>query len=388
MATVFGAYELLDLINVGGMAEVFRARTRDERFQKIVAIKRILPHRSRDPSFVKMFAEEARLVANLNHGNIVQVFDYGTIDDTHYLAMEFVEGYTLAAIDTYLKERKRPFPVSVATYIALNVAQGLGYAHDRCDARGRPLDIVHRDVSPQNILISLEGEVKLADFGIAKAKSRTTETTQGMIKGKWGYLTPEQIEGEPVDRRTDPVHLGCGVARAALRPAPFSRHEPSRHRSTTFSGRRFLDHLARSRGISEELERHGAAGARTRHRLALPARRGDERGPLKLLSQGGSDPDRARFTALADARAHRGEGGQSTDDVFDGGASPPDGARRGLTASDSESDFDEPPTTERPPLVFEPQLTALEPEVFEPPTTERPPHRSPVERTERRARGR
>ena len=191
------------------MAEVFKACTvRQEAFAKLVAIKRILPIHSDDARFVEMFIEEARLVANLNHGNIVQVFDFGVIDGSYYLAMELVEGWDLHKLEHKLWSQGQSLPIAIALHICMSVCNGLAYAHQRCDAEGNPLGIVHRDVSPQNVLLSFDGDVKLSDFGIAKAAARVSETTHGTIKGKFGYLSPEQITSRPADHRADLFSLG------------------------------------------------------------------------------------------------------------------------------------------------------------------------------------
>ncbi|MCC6749356.1 MAG: serine/threonine protein kinase [Deltaproteobacteria bacterium] len=206
----FGPYELLERISVGGMAEVFRARmARGERFSKILGIKRILPSLSRDQKFVSMFIEEARLMAHLTHGNIAQVFDFGMIEGAYYLAMEFVDGLDLRAIQERFLRRGERVPVAVAAHIVLGVCEALAYAHGRKDGNGRSLGIVHRDVSPQNVIVSFAGEVKLVDFGIAKVRDRAKETTHGKVRGKCGYMAPEQILGRPVDHRADLFGLGA-----------------------------------------------------------------------------------------------------------------------------------------------------------------------------------
>jgi serine/threonine protein kinase len=207
----FGQYELLERIASGGMAELFRARRSGvEGFQKIVAIKKILPHIAGNDEFITMFADEAKLAAQLNHPNIVHIFDLGKIESGGYfIAMEFVEGRDLRAILKSAREIGQPLPVPLSIYIACKIAAALDYAHRRRESDGRELKIVHRDVSPQNILISYEGDIKLCDFGIAKAASKASQTESGALKGKVRYMSPEQAWGKPIDRRSDLFSLGA-----------------------------------------------------------------------------------------------------------------------------------------------------------------------------------
>jgi serine/threonine protein kinase len=206
----YGRYLLLEKIATGGMAEVFRAKRKGvEGFEKIVALKRILPHLSSNKDFVDMFIAEAKMVASLSHPNIVQIFDLGIIDETYYIAMELVEGKDLRTILTRARNRNTLFGVDLAALIAARVSAALEYAHRHRDTEGRELRIVHRDVSPQNILISLEGEVKLVDFGIAKAATKASHTDTGSLRGKLLYMSPEQAWGKPLDKRSDLFALGA-----------------------------------------------------------------------------------------------------------------------------------------------------------------------------------
>src|SRR5262249_6465807 len=191
-------------------AELYRARRSGvEGFQKIVAIKKILPHLADNEEFITMFADEAKLAAQLNHPNIVHIFDLGKIEGGGYfIAMEYVEGRELRAILQSAREVGTPLPIPLAVFIASKVAAALDYAHRRRDAEGHELTIVHRDVSPQNILISYEGDIKLCDFGIAKAASKASQTQSGALKGKVQYMSPEQAWGNPIDRRSDLFSLG------------------------------------------------------------------------------------------------------------------------------------------------------------------------------------
>jgi serine/threonine protein kinase/CheY-like chemotaxis protein len=206
----FGRYQLLEKIGSGGMAEVFKARMQgEEGFEKIVAIKRIVPHMAANDAFITMFIDEAKLAAQLNHNNITHIFDLGKVDAWHYIAMEFVEGKDLRTLLKLGKERSYPLPPELALFVAAKIANALDYAHRRPAADGTELNLVHRDVSPQNILISYEGDIKLCDFGIAKAASKVSTTISGALKGKLQYMSPEQAWGKRVDRRSDVFSLGA-----------------------------------------------------------------------------------------------------------------------------------------------------------------------------------
>ncbi len=205
----FGRYQLLEKIAAGGMAEVFKARmSGEEGFEKIVAIKRILPHMADSVDFITMFIDEAKLAAQLTHSNIIHIYDLGKVDAYHYIAMEYVEGRDLRSILKMGPERGWPLPLELALFVASKVANALDYAHRRLGPDGRELDLVHRDVSPQNILISFEGDIKLCDFGIAKAATKMSQTQTGALKGKLQYMSPEQAWGRKVDRRSDIYSLG------------------------------------------------------------------------------------------------------------------------------------------------------------------------------------
>src|SRR5207245_1457367 len=202
--TRFGQYVLLEKIATGGMAEVWKARMRGvEGFQKIVAIKKILPHLSDNREFIGMFIDEAKLAAQLNHNNIIHIYDLGKIQSSYYIAMEFVDGHDLKTILKRAQERDQPLTIELALFIASKVAAALDYAHRKRDFENRDLGLVHRDVSPQNVLISQEGDIKLCDFGIAKAASKASHTQAGALKGKLQYMSPEQAWGKTIDRRSD-----------------------------------------------------------------------------------------------------------------------------------------------------------------------------------------
>ncbi len=205
----FGDYVLLEKIATGGMAELFKAkRSGPEGFEKILAIKQILPHLSDNEEFVTMFIDEAKVAAQLNHPNIVHIYDLGRIEDSFFIAMEFVQGKDLRAIIKDLERRDQTMPYDLAAFIGIKVCEALEYAHRKLDYNQKPLNIVHRDVSPQNILISYEGDVKLVDFGVAKAASKVHHTTHGALKGKILYMSPEQAWGKSIDQRSDQFSLG------------------------------------------------------------------------------------------------------------------------------------------------------------------------------------
>lgn len=206
----FGDYYLIDKIAVGGMAEIWRAKTIGvEGFERNVAIKCILPSYTQNPEFNSMFIDEARIASTLTHSNIVRITNFGVIDNKYYHEMEFVDGRSLRQIFQKCKEEHVSFPIDSACYIISEVCKGLHYAHTKHDSiNNDPLNIIHRDMSPQNIMISFEGEVKIIDWGIAKAKGKIEETRAGVLKGKFGYMSPEQAEGEELDIRTDIFSVG------------------------------------------------------------------------------------------------------------------------------------------------------------------------------------
>jgi serine/threonine protein kinase len=196
-----GRYTLLRSLGAGGMAELFLARADGiEGFAKLVALKRILPHKATNERFVRMLLNEARLVAGLDHPNIAQVHDIGLEHGEYFFAMEYVHGQDLAHVLHRAPRHK--------LHIVIGVCAGLHCAHIARDGSGRPLDIVHRDISPSNVLVSYQGAVKLVDFGVAKAATLVSETREGVIKGKYGYMSPEQCLGDLLDRRSDVFAVG------------------------------------------------------------------------------------------------------------------------------------------------------------------------------------
>jgi serine/threonine protein kinase len=208
----FGKYRLLDRIAVGGMAEIFLALQVDgEGLETPVVIKRIRPHLSKHSSFVKMFLNEARLAAQLNHPHIVQIHDLGKIGESYFIAMEYIFGRDMRKIIPKAEEMGIPFPMVYALKIASDVCAGLHYAHKKVDLYGNPLNIVHRDVTPENIFVAFDGTVKVLDFGIAKASTQVEQTRAGELKGKLSYMSPEQCHGKPVDCRSDIFSVGVAL---------------------------------------------------------------------------------------------------------------------------------------------------------------------------------
>lgn len=215
-----GKFQVLSKISQGGMADIYRCRLRGiGGFEKIVALKRIRADRVRDPDFVSMFLDEARLAGSLSHPHIVQVFEIGEVDGAPYIAMEYVEGPTLAQL---IRQQRRAgrFQLAPMVKIAADIAAGLHHAHSACGPSGEPLGLVHRDVSPQNIVISRPGVPKLLDFGVAKAKGRLTETKAGTLKGKLRYMAPEQLSGT-IDQRADVFALGVCLFEATTGQSPY-----------------------------------------------------------------------------------------------------------------------------------------------------------------------
>jgi serine/threonine protein kinase len=243
-----GPYELLRRIATGGMAEVYLARRAGPHgFQKTVAVKRILPQFARDPDFVAMFVDEARVCARLGHPNIVHVFDFGEEEGELYMAMEYVDGTTGARLVRAVAARGEEIPLDVCLYVTLSILRALEYAHVARDEEGKPLSLVHRDVSPGNVLIDRSGAVKLTDFGIARAAEIERRTDAGQLKGKLGYMSPEQVVGRELDARSDIFTLGIVLAEMlVLRPL--------------FSGGKELDILIRIRDA--DLSAIDRAGAR------------------------------------------------------------------------------------------------------------------------------
>jgi serine/threonine protein kinase len=206
---LFGKYCLLERISVGGMAEVFRAKPFNAPgFQGYLALKKILPHLAEDDEFIKMFVDEAKLTVQLSHPNIVRIFELGQFQSSYYILMEYISGKDVLSVQKSVRKRREIFGVRTACQVAADVGSGLHHAHFMTDQNGQPLNIIHRDISPQNILVDYFGNVKVIDFGIAKAAVQSTRTQVGVLKGKMGYMSPEQVSGQKLDHRSDIFAIG------------------------------------------------------------------------------------------------------------------------------------------------------------------------------------
>ena len=220
--TPIGKYEILRKIATGGMAEIYLARARGSHgFEKVVVLKRILPHVAEDPRFVQMFLDEARLAATLQHPNIADVYDVGDDDGTYFFTMEFVHGQDVRAVRMEERKREQAVPLAIALAFVHGTASALDYAHDKTGSDGKPLGLVHRDVSSSNVLVSYDGAIKLVDFGIARATSSQQKTRTGTLKGKIPYMSPEQAKGQPMDRRSDLWSLGVVLYELTVGRRPF-----------------------------------------------------------------------------------------------------------------------------------------------------------------------
>jgi serine/threonine protein kinase len=209
MAEAFGRYQLLKRLSAGGMGEVFLARQGGiQGFEKVLVIKTLLKNLTEDQSFIDMFLDEARLAARITHPNVVQLFDLGEVEGIYYIAMEYIHGEDMRKVWKQAYQANTSFPVHLSARIVADAAAGLGYAHRLTDADGKPIGLVHRDVSPQNVLVTFDGGVKVIDFGVAKAAGRITKTESGALKGKYSYMSPEQVTGEDLDERSDIFALG------------------------------------------------------------------------------------------------------------------------------------------------------------------------------------
>ncbi len=205
----FGKYLLLQRVSVGGMAEVFKALPANaDRIDQIVAIKRILPNIAEDSEFIGMFIDEARIAGQLHHENICRIYELGRVNNDHYIAMQFLWGRDLLKLMNRYKKVGRFVSPLLAAYIGSKALSALHYAHTKLDEDGQPLHIIHRDVSPQNIIVGYSGQVKLIDFGVARAASQSQKTQAGILKGKFGYMSPEMIRGLPIDHRSDVFAMG------------------------------------------------------------------------------------------------------------------------------------------------------------------------------------
>ena len=220
----FGKYVLLRKLASGGMGEIFLAKQRGPSgFEKLLVIKRILSHHLDKRDYLDMFFSEAKLVARLNHHNIIQIHEMGEIDGDHYIAMEYVRGKSLRDVIDRSAAEGRPMPVAHVVELGIRLCEGLGYAHQARDIRGRPMNIVHRDINPHNILIAYAGDLKLIDFGIAKSEMTSVHTATGTIKGKFVYMSPEQSAADPLDKRSDIFSVGIVLYEMLALENPFVR---------------------------------------------------------------------------------------------------------------------------------------------------------------------
>ena len=209
----FGRYTLVQRLATGGMAEVFRAKIVSAHgFEKLLVIKRILPNLAADKTFVSMFIDEAKLTAQLIHPKIVQVTDFGEVGGQYFIALEFVDGFDGLALLRSAAQKRVRLPVPICMFVAAEVLDALDYAHNAKDADGKPMHLVHRDISPSNVFIARRGDIKLGDFGIARAKERESKTQAGTLKGKYGYMSPEQVTGGDLDGRSDIFAVGIVLA--------------------------------------------------------------------------------------------------------------------------------------------------------------------------------
>jgi serine/threonine protein kinase len=209
MPETFGRYQLLRRLAVGGMGEVFLARqVAAGGFEKLLVVKRVLPHLAEEEDFIEMLFDEARIAAALNHPNISQIYELGEVDGVYYIAMEYIHGDSLRAVNQRANEREAGIPLALKCRIIADSAAGLDFAHRAKTATGKRLGLIHRDISPQNILLGFNGAVKLIDFGVAKAVGNISNTLTGHIKGKYAYMSPEQARGEELDHRSDIFGLG------------------------------------------------------------------------------------------------------------------------------------------------------------------------------------
>lgn len=220
--TIFGRYQLLEPIAKGGMAEVFKAKlTAAAGTEKVLCIKRILPTLSSNQDFISLFVKEAEIALSLTHGNITQVFDFGEVDGVYYLAMEYISGQDLNAALRRVREVGQLLDLPAVLYLAAEVCKGMQYAHTFTDGNGKTIAVVHRDVTPHNILISYTGQVKLADFGIALAATKVSGVQQEVVRGKACYLSPEQAAGSPSTARSDIFSLGAVLYEALTGQRPY-----------------------------------------------------------------------------------------------------------------------------------------------------------------------
>jgi serine/threonine protein kinase len=293
---MFGRYELLERINIGGMAETIKARDTGAPGRPIVAVKRVLPHLADDKQYLTMFGDEARTLARLTHDNIIRTLDVGSAEGIPYIALEFVHGQDARLLLHRARRDDARIPLPIACYIVAQVARGLHFAHELTDEQNVSLALVHRDVSLQNMLLSYDGDVKLIDFGIARVEDNVDQTDHGIVKGKFGYMSPEQVKGEPLDRRSDLFSLGICLwellTRERMFPGKSTPELLRRIRDAQIDAPRTLDPElpeALDRLVMRALQRDPADRFATadefrRALLAFMNESGNECGPAELAS--------------------------------------------------------------------------------------------------------
>jgi serine/threonine protein kinase len=272
-----GRYRLIEPLGVGGMAETFRATySGPAGFERTVVVKRILPANCGDPEFLQMFAAEARILGMLHHPNVVQVYDFGESDGTLFLVLEYVDGPSIGRLLRVMRKARRPIPVAIAAHIAREICRALDYVHSLRTSDGEPLNVIHRDVTPSNIMLTTTGAVKLLDFGIAKYETSGTYTQHRMIKGKTSYMAPEMVEERPFDARADLFSLGVVLHEiltlaplftgdndlATLRRVMDMRVEPPSRRRPDVPAQ--LDAITMTALQRDPAQRYGSAGAMVR----------------------------------------------------------------------------------------------------------------------------
>ncbi len=217
-----GKYTLVRHLATGGMAEIWLAEQAGPGgFAKELVIKQILPHLAKDDQFTRMFLDEARLAAQLSHPKIAQIYELGKFDEQYFIAMEFIDGVDLSDVIEMAAAKGRPIPFNIVTKIVMDVLEALDYAHDYTGRDGEPFNLVHRDVTPHNVIVSNDGIVKLVDFGVAKARANQSKTQTGAVKGKFAYMAPEQIQNQELDRRADIFAAGVLLYELLTAEKPF-----------------------------------------------------------------------------------------------------------------------------------------------------------------------
>ncbi len=389
----YGRYALIELIGRGGMAEVFRASARDPSGQEqVCVVKRIRADKQQSVAIAQMIADEARIMSALRHPCVVEIYEYGFVDGACFIAMEYLTGRDLSSVLDGLEQRQAVLPLSLAAYIAHEIARGLGYAHAMADPEGRPLGIVHRDVSPSNVMVLLEGQVKILDFGIAKATRLFAEdrTIPGRIKGKLSYIAPEQLNGQTIDARTDVFSLGAVLwqmltGHKLFSPQRLVEEQPIRPPSLLRPDiPRRLEAVVMRALEPEPARRYPSAGALA-HDLApfLRSLKFERKNLARLMDglfaegrvQSGrhEQPEDGGFTLVTRPRGFDEEGRGREETTRSRIVRAARAAGRRLAGA-VRGRWEEPTTT---PMVVEPRTTPVPPVSARPPVTPRPGTRGP-----------